>query len=48
MELVASNGEIASWTGAQNERVLKEATSDLEKSNKEIIDLEHAISQLSQ
>jgi len=44
MEMVHSNGEITTWTGAQNSRILKEAKEDLIKADKEISELEVVVS----
>lgn len=39
LEMVHANGEITTWTGSQNEKLLKEAEVDLEKVNKLIEEL---------
>lgn len=47
LNMVMSSGEIITWSGAQNESILKDAESDLEKSNEEINRVEKLISELS-
>jgi hypothetical protein len=45
IEMVCSNGQIVTWSGGPEiEPLLKEAEADLEKTDKEIRDMEHAIS----
>jgi hypothetical protein len=45
IEMVCSNGEIVTWSGGSEiEPLLKEAEADLVKADKEIVDMEHAIS----
>jgi hypothetical protein len=45
IEMVCSNGVIVTWSGGSEiEPLLKEAEADLAKADKEIIDMEHAIS----
>ena len=40
IEMVHANGDITTWVGSQNERLLEEAKKDLEKVDKLIEELE--------
>lgn len=46
MEMVHSDGTITTWVGSQNEKLLKECKSDLEKVNKLISELEEEVKKL--
>ena len=46
LEMVHSNGDITTWVGSQNEKLLKEAVIDLEKVDKLIVELEEEIKNL--
>jgi len=43
IEMVHANGDITTWTGSQNKKLLKEAELDLEKVNKLIEELEKEV-----
>lgn len=43
IEMVHANGDITTWVGSQNNRLLEEAKADLEKVDKLIVELEEEV-----
>jgi hypothetical protein len=48
LSLVSSNGDIMTWTGSQNQKLLKEAEKDLIEVNKLIIEVENMVETMPQ
>lgn len=47
IEMIHSNGSITTWTGSQNEKLLKEAEEDLKKVNQLINEMEEELKKVS-